>query len=84
MDPHRYCEETVAELLARRARPGSDPEVLERLVVLAHFFKRAVTAAEFEGELLRLAADERGRVGVAAAARAILRDWQSRAAVTGR
>lgn len=81
MDPRTYCEQACAELLAARARRGSDPECLQRIVVLAHFVERPLPADEFARALRDLSVDAaHGRPGVAAAARAILADWQGRAA----
>ena len=81
MDPQAYCEATAAELLSLRARRGSDPELLQRLVVLAYFAERPLAEEEFTRELRELSGGAHGRPGVTAAARAILADWQERAAV---
>ena len=81
MDPRTYCEQACAELIAERARRGSDPESLQRMVVLAHFVERPLPADECARALRDLSVDAvHGRPGVAAAARAILADWQGRAA----
>ena len=64
-----------------RARRGSDPECLQRIVVLAHFVERPLPADEFARALRDLSVDAaHGRPGVAAAARAILADWQAQVA----
>ena len=81
MDPHTYCEQAMAELSSKPTRRGA----LERpqlLVVLAHFIRHELSDRAFARELRDLAesADRRGRLGLAAAARAVLRDWETRRA----
>ena len=81
MDPHRYCEETIADLLAERPDRRSGPEDLQRAAVLAYLAQRRLSERDFARELRELAAGaDHGRPGVAAAAQAILRDWQARTA----
>ena len=81
MDPHLYCEETITDLLAKRAERGSGPADLQRAAVLAFLAQRRLSAPDFARELRELAADaHHGRPAVAAAAQAILRDWQARTA----
>ena len=80
MDPHVYCRESVAELLAERVRRGSDPARLQQAVMLAYFVERRPSHEDFARELHALAAGVHGGPGVAAAAHAILRDWQAGAA----
>ncbi len=75
MTPRTYCEEAIAELCSLRARWTSEPEIAQRLVVLAYFRKRQWSAEEFERELARLTTDV--STAVAAAARAILCDWEA-------
>ena len=77
MTPRTYCEETIAELCSQRARWASEPEIAQRLVVLAYFRKRQWSTEEFERELARLTTDV--STAVAAAARAIVCDWAARA-----
>ena len=81
MDPRTYCEQSCAELLELRARGGSSPERLQRAVVLAYLAGQQPSTRDFERELEELVVNavETGQPGVAAAARAILRDWQGRA-----
>ena len=81
MDPHRYCEETITDLLAKRADRRSRPADLQRAAVLAFLAQRRLSERDFARELHELAAGaDHGRPGVAAAAQAILRDWQARTA----
>ncbi len=77
MTPRTYCEETIAELCSQRARWASEPELAQRLVVLAYFRTRQWSTEEFERELARLTTDV--STAVAAAARAIVCDWAARA-----
>ena len=81
MDPHLYCEETIADLLAQRADRRSGPADLQRAAVLAFLAQQRLSERDFARELRALAAGaDHGRPGVAAAAQAILRDWQARTA----
>ena len=81
MDPHLYCQETIAALLAQRADRRSRPEDLQRAAVLAFLAQRRLSERDFAHELRELAAGaDQGRPGVAAAAQAILRDWQAHTA----
>ena len=82
MDPHLYCQETMAELLTGHAGAGSDPARLQRAVVLSYLLGRRLSREDFVREPKELSVDAaHGRPGVASAARAILLDWQER---TGR
>ena len=79
MDPHLYCQETMAALLTERAGAGSDPERFQRPVVLSYLLGRRLSRDDFVRELRELSVDAaHGRPGVASAARAILLDWQER------
>jgi hypothetical protein len=78
MNPRTYCEETVAELLARRARRGSDPDLLQRLLVLSCLRERQLSEEDFARELRELSVGPQGGPGVTSAARAILDDWRRR------
>jgi hypothetical protein len=81
MDPYLYCEETIADLLAERPDRRSQPEDLQRVAVLAFLAQRRLSERDFARELRELAAGgNHGRPAVAAAARAILRDWEARVA----
>ena len=79
MDPHLYCQETMAELLTGHAGERSEPARLQRAVVLSYLLGRRLSREDFVRELRELAVDAgHGRPGVASAARAILLDWQER------
>ena len=79
MDPHLYCQETMAELLTERVGAGSDPERLQRAVVLSYLLGRRLSREDLVRELRELAVDAgHGRPSVASAARAILLEWQER------
>ena len=81
MDPRLYCEETITDLLTERADRRPRPEDLQRAAVLAFLAQRRLSERDFARELRELAAGaDHGRPGVAAAAQAILRDWQARTA----
>ena len=81
MDPHLYCQETIAALLAQRADRRSRPADLQRAAVVAFLAQRRLSERDFAHELRELAVSaDHGRPGVAAAAQAILRDWQARTA----
>ena len=81
MDPHLYCHETITDLLAKRADRRSGPEDLQRAAVLTFLAQRRLSERDFARELRELAAGaDHGRPGVAAAAQAILDDWQARTA----
>ena len=81
IDPHMYCQETITALLAKRPGRRSRPEDLQRAAVLAFLAQRRLSARDFARELRELAAGaHHGRPGVAAAAQAILDDWQARTA----
>ena len=71
MDPRTYCERTCADLLAERCRRGSNPESLQRAVVLAYVAARQLSAQDFVAELSDLSSEtsRTRRPGVAAAAR---------------
>ena len=77
MDPRTYCKEAVAHLLADHAARPSDPDLLQRAVLLAYFSAQQLSAPEFVQHLEELAGERWS--AVAAAARAILLDWQGRA-----
>ena len=74
MDPRTYCKEAVAHLLAEHPARPSDPERLQRAVLLAYFSAQQLSAPEFVQHLEELAGER--WPAVAAAARAILLDWQ--------
>ena len=81
MDPQTYCTQTITDLFAERAERGSQPEDLQRAALLAFVAQRRLSERDFARELRELAAGaDQGRPGVAAAAQAILRDWQARTA----
>ena len=81
MDPHLYCQETIADLLAQPADRRLGPADLQRAAVLAFLAQRQLSERDFARELRELAAGaDHGRPGVAAAAQAILHDWQARTA----
>ena len=85
MDPRAYCQEAITELLAERARRGWDPDIGQRAILLSYLLERRLSAPDFEHRLKQLSASAHpGQPGVATAARAILADWQARAAHPGR
>ena len=80
MDPRTYCQETILELLAQRARRGWDTDTRQRAIVLSYLLERRLSAPDFERRLEELTDSARhGQPGVAAAARAILADWREQA-----
>ena len=79
MDPQAYCEQTIADLFADRSGPRPDLDSLQRAAVLAYLAQQRLSAPDFERELTELSAvNSQRRPNVAAAARAVLRDWQAR------
>ena len=82
MTPRTYCEEAIAELCSLRARWASEPEIAQRLVVLAYFAERPLSDEDFDQELEALSVGaSHGQPGVPAAARTILHDWRGRVVV---
>jgi hypothetical protein len=80
MDPMTYCQQSIAELLEGHARSGPDPGSLQRAVVLSYLAELRLPEPAFTvtlGELTTRPAYARW-AGVAAAARAILDDWEAR------
>ena len=81
MDPKTYCAEAIAELRAQAEGRGDrfpGQSRVQMIVVLAHFVALDLAPAAFAAELHRLA-QESGRLGrpsLAAAAAAVLRDWE--------
>ena len=81
MDPYIYCQQAVDELLDDGGKQAPDRECLQRAAVLAFLAHRRLAERDFARELRELAAGaDHGRPGVAAAAQAILDDWQARTA----
>ncbi len=78
MDPYIYCQEALAELLDSRLPHRPHRAELQRAAVLAYLVQRRLSEPDFTRELTELAGDgSQGSPHVAAAARAILLDWQA-------
>ena len=81
MDPQTYCTQIITDLFAERTDVPADRERLQRAAVVAFLAQQRLSERDFARELRELAAGaDHGRPGVAAAAQAILRDWQARTA----
>ena len=82
VDPRTYCEQACSELLADLVHVSTDRARIQQGVVLASFAGRQLSAHDFVRELEDLAGEamRAQRPAVAAAARAILCDWEARAA----
>ena len=81
MDPRTYCEQALDELLARGADLAADQDGTQRGAVLSYLAQLRLSEHDFAGELKRLSmrATRERRPTIAAAARAILLDWEARA-----
>ena len=74
MDPHLYCQETMAELLTGDAGAGSDPARLQRAVVLSYLLGRRLSREDLVREL-SLRFNPAGRRGGAAPVQGSARRW---------
>ena len=85
MDPRTYCRQVIADLLGKSRRQDTGLSDRQVVVVLAHFALQNPSGRDFTAQLALLAdsAERSHRRSLAAAARAILEDWQRRAAVEG-
>lgn len=78
MEPSRYCQEAIGEL-----RDGAaDAARQQKIVVLAYYAEVSPPEEGFATDLRLLAqgAERDGRRSLAAAARAVLHDWEAHAA----
>jgi hypothetical protein len=82
MEPRTYCQEAMDRLRGRGAESFSGAEDKQVVVVLAYFAQQKPSERDFPSELKLLAesATRSGRSSLAAAASAVLSDWQTRAA----
>jgi hypothetical protein len=82
VDPRTYCERAIGQLRRETATQHRDVEGRQRVVVLAYFAQQQPSARDFASQLRLLAesAERSRRTALAAAARAVLRDWEARAA----
>jgi hypothetical protein len=82
VDPHTYCRQVIADLLSERRRQDAGLSDRQVVAVLAHFALQKPSGRDFTAQLALLAdsAERSHRRTLAAAARAILEDWQRRAA----
>jgi hypothetical protein len=83
MDPIAFCNQALAQ--ARSAPRGESPalDALQIRVVLLHFTRQDLSEPGFSLALKQLIAtsERMQRPGLAAAGRAVLRDWQARSAM---
>ena len=80
VDPRTYCRRAMANSLGR-TRPRQDESIKRQvLVVLAYFAQQDTSERDFVAQLRLLgdSAERSGRPSLAAAARAVLHDWQAR------
>jgi hypothetical protein len=82
MEPRTYCQEAIDQLRGRGADRFPSAENKQIVVVLAYFAEQKPSERDFTSELKLLAdsATRSGRPSLAAAASAVLSDWQARAA----
>jgi hypothetical protein len=83
VEPKRYCQQAIQEI--RRRMPSEPPtEAQQRLVVLAYFAEEPLETRDFASRLKLLAdsSERSGRPTLAAAARAVLEDWETKRAVS--
>jgi hypothetical protein len=80
MDPRTYCERAIDELRGKQSRRFSPIEGHQMVVVLAHFAQVKPSERDFSSQLKLLvqSAERSHRWSLAAAARAVLEDWQAR------
>lgn len=80
MDPRTYCEDAIRKLRSGDAASRKKMENNQVVVVLAYFIQHEPSERDFASQLKTLAesADRSHRQSLAAAARAVLSDWQSR------
>ena len=80
MDPRTYCQQTIKDLRSSDAKRFSGIEDHQIVVVLSFFAQQTATERDFLTQLKLLAesAERSRRTSLAAAARAVLEDWQSR------
>ena len=82
MDPRTYCEHAMGQLRQKIATRPRDVEGRQRVVVLAYFAQQQPSVRDFASQLKLLAesAERSRRSSLAAAARAVLCDWEARIA----
>ena len=83
MEPNRYCQQAIQEL--RQSMPSEQRvEAQQRLVVLAYFAAEPLQTRDFASRLRLLAnsSERSGRSNLAAAARAVLEDWERQRATS--
>jgi hypothetical protein len=82
MEPRIYCQEAIDRLRVRGAESFSGAEDKQVVVVLAYFAQQKPSERDFTSGLKLLAesATRSGRSSLAAAANAVLSDWQATAA----
>jgi hypothetical protein len=84
VDPRTYCHDAIEELRRNPdARfPGKDGR--QMIVVLAYYIQHEPSALDFPGQLKLLiqSAERSNRRSLAAAARAVLSDWETRSHIT--
>lgn len=80
MDPTTYCREAIELLREEQGGTLSDPSSFQAIVLLSSYGQQELVPEDFTAALRLLIdrAERSGRPNMAAAARAVLRDWQSR------
>jgi len=82
MDPRSYCQHAIGQLRRETATRHRDVEGRQMVVVLAYFAQQQPSERDFASQLKLLAesAERSRRRSLAAAARAVLSDWEARVA----
>jgi hypothetical protein len=80
MDPHTYCRDAIEELRRKDGGRFSGAEDHQMVVVLAYYVQHKPTERDFPTELKLLiqSAERSSRPSLAAGARAVLSDWETR------
>jgi len=79
VDPRTYCRQAMAKVLGQGRMQQDGLTDRQVLVVLAYFAQQETSERDFIGQLTLLgdSAERSGRTALAAAARAVLHDWQT-------
>jgi hypothetical protein len=80
VDPQTYCRHAMANVLGRSGKQQDGSSDRQVLVVLAYFAQQDTSERDFVRQLTLLGdtAERSGRTSLAAAARSVLSNWQTR------
>jgi hypothetical protein len=80
MDPHAYCKDAIEQLRCKDSGRFSGADDHQMVVVLAYYVQHKPSERDFAPQLKLLiqSAERSSRPSLAAAAQAVLSDWETR------